>query len=121
MRIIDWSSDVCSSDLLEKAPGVFSAAVAGAPVTKCELYDTHYTERYLGQPPEKPSAYPGSGAVDEAVTIKDPLLLVHGMSDDRVGFDNSTALTTQRSEEHTADPPSLLRTSSASSCVKNKT
>src|SRR3546814_14387582 len=92
MRIIDWSSDVCSSDLLEKAPGVFSAAVAGAPVTKWELYDTHYTERYLGQPQEKPSAYPGSGAVDEAVKIKDPLLLVHGMSDDNVVFDNSTAL-----------------------------
>ncbi|WP_375197506.1 DPP IV N-terminal domain-containing protein [Sphingobium sp.] len=88
-----WSyGGYMSLKLLEKAPGVFSAAVAGAPVTKWELYDTHYTERYLGQPQEKPSAYPGSGAVDEAVKIKDPLLLIHGMSDDNVVFDNSTAL-----------------------------
>ncbi|AMK23571.1 dipeptidyl-peptidase IV [Sphingobium sp. TKS] len=88
-----WSyGGYMSLKLLEKAPGVFSAAVAGAPVTKWELYDTHYTERYLGEPQEKPSAYPGSGAVDEAVKIKDPLLLIHGMSDDNVVFDNSTAL-----------------------------
>ncbi|WP_313394997.1 prolyl oligopeptidase family serine peptidase, partial [Sphingobium yanoikuyae] len=60
--------------------------------TKWEFYDTHYTERYLGQPQDKPSAYPGSDAVDDAVKIKDPLLLIHGMSDDNVVFDNSTAL-----------------------------
>ncbi|MGO8608913.1 prolyl oligopeptidase family serine peptidase, partial [Rhizobium johnstonii] len=36
--------------MLEAAPGVFAAGVAGAPVTKWELYDTHYTERYMGDP-----------------------------------------------------------------------
>lgn len=88
-----WSyGGYMSLKLLEKAPGVFSAAIAGAPVTKWELYDTHYTERYLGQPQDKPSAYPGSDAVDDAVKIRDPLLLIHGMSDDNVVFDNSTAL-----------------------------
>ncbi len=88
-----WSyGGYMSVKLLEKAPGVFAAAVAGAPVTKWELYDTHYTERYLGQPQDKPSAYPASGAVDEAVQITDPLLLIHGMSDDNVVFDNATAL-----------------------------
>ncbi|MFZ5694146.1 MAG: DPP IV N-terminal domain-containing protein [Pseudomonadota bacterium] len=81
-----------SLKLLEKAPGVFAAAVAGAPVTKWELYDTHYTERYLGMPQDKPSAYPASGAIDEAVKISDPLMLIHGMSDDNVVFDNATAL-----------------------------
>jgi dipeptidyl-peptidase-4 len=89
-----WSyGGYMSVKLLEKAPGVFSAAIAGAPVTRWELYDTHYTERYLGMPQDKPSAYPASGAVDEAVKIADPLLLIHGMSDDNVVFDNTTALT----------------------------
>ena len=88
-----WSyGGYLSLKLLEKAPGVFSAAVAGAPVTRWELYDTHYTERYLGMPQDKPSAYPASGAMDEAVKIKDPLLVIHGMSDDNVVFDNATAL-----------------------------
>ncbi|SEJ42459.1 dipeptidyl-peptidase-4 [Sphingobium sp. AP50] len=88
-----WSyGGYMSLKLLEKAPGVFAAAVAGAPVTKWQLYDTHYTERYLGQPQDKASAYPASGAVDEAVKIADPLLLIHGMSDDNVVFDNATAL-----------------------------
>ena len=88
-----WSyGGYMSVKLLEKAPGVFSAAIAGAPVTRWELYDSHYTERYLGKPQDKPSAYPRSGAIDDAVKIKDPLLLVHGMSDDNVVFDNMTAL-----------------------------
>ncbi|MEQ6332463.1 S9 family peptidase [Sphingobium sp. MK2] len=88
-----WSyGGYMSLKLLEKAPGVFAAAVAGAPVTKWELYDTHYTERYLGQPQDTPSAYPASGAVEDSVKIFDPLLLIHGMSDDNVVFDNATAL-----------------------------
>ncbi|WP_420143278.1 alpha/beta fold hydrolase [Sphingobium sp.] len=88
-----WSyGGYMSLKLLEKAPGVFAAAVSGAPVTKWELYDTHYTERYLGKPQDKPSAYPASGAVDEAVKISDPMLLIHGMSDDNVVFENATAL-----------------------------
>ncbi len=88
-----WSyGGYLSAKLLEKAPGIFSAAVAGAPVTRWELYDTHYTERYLGKPQDQPSAYPPAGAVDEAVKIKDPMLLIHGMSDDNVVFDNATAL-----------------------------
>lgn len=78
--------------LLQKAPGVFAAGVAGAPVTKWDLYDTHYTERYLGNPKVTDSAYPASGALEEAGKVKDPLLVIHGMSDDNVVFDNSTAL-----------------------------
>ena len=88
-----WSyGGYMSLKLLEKAPGTFAAAIAGAPVTKWELYDTHYTERYLGMPQDKPSAYPASDAVGDATKIADPLLLIHGMSDDNVVFDNSTAL-----------------------------
>lgn len=78
--------------LLQKAPGTFMAGIAGAPVTDWALYDTHYTERYLGDPKAKDTAYPASGALEEARTLKDPLLLIHGMSDDNVVFDNSTAI-----------------------------
>jgi len=78
--------------LLEKAPGVFAAGAAVAPVTKWELYDTAYTERYLGNPSVDPKPYQSSDALDDAVKIRDPLLLVHGMSDDNVVFQNSTEL-----------------------------
>jgi dipeptidyl-peptidase-4 len=78
--------------LLEETKGVFAAAVAVAPVTKWELYDTHYTERYLGDPHAHGSAYPAADALDQAVRISDPLLLMHGLSDDNVVFDNSSML-----------------------------
>jgi dipeptidyl-peptidase 4 len=78
--------------LLEKAPGTFAAGVAVAPVTEWELYDTAYTERYLGNPAVDPTPYQTSNALDDAVKIQDPLLLVHGMSDDNVVFQNSTEL-----------------------------
>lgn len=77
--------------LLEKAPGVFAAGISGAPVTKWELYDTHYTERYLGDPRGSQSAYPAADAIDEAGRIADPLLLIHGMADDNVVLEHSTA------------------------------
>lgn len=86
--------------LLEKAPGVFAAGVAGAPVTKWELYDTHYTERYMGDPNKVPEAYKASDNIGEAAKIADPMLLIHGMADDNVVFENSTALaaTLQKAE-----------------------
>ncbi|HEY0086302.1 MAG TPA: S9 family peptidase [Allosphingosinicella sp.] len=78
--------------LLEAAPGAFTAGVAGAPVTKWELYDTHYTERYLGNPAKDPKPYEASSVLTGAGKIDDPLLLLHGMADDNVVFENSTAM-----------------------------
>jgi dipeptidyl-peptidase-4 len=61
-------------------------------VTKWELYDTHYTERYLGNPAFDPKPYQTSDAIDDAVKITEPFLLLHGMSDDNVVFENSSML-----------------------------
>ncbi|MGI4881099.1 MAG: DPP IV N-terminal domain-containing protein [Janthinobacterium lividum] len=78
--------------LLAAAPTAFAAGIAGAPVTRWELYDTAYTERYLGTPKADPAAYASSDALTTATDIERPLLLIHGMADDNVVFENSTAL-----------------------------
>ncbi|UAK25266.1 S9 family peptidase [Sphingomonas nostoxanthinifaciens] len=78
--------------LLEAAPGAYAAGISGAPVTRWELYDTHYTERYLGNPATDPAPYHASDAVPGAAKIADPLLMLHGMADDNVVFDNGTAM-----------------------------
>ena len=65
-------------------PDVFHAAVAGAPVTDWSLYDTHYTERYLGMPQSEPDAYSRSSLLARADRLRRPLLLIHGMADDNV-------------------------------------
>jgi dipeptidyl-peptidase 4 len=78
--------------LLEDAPGVFAAGVSGAPVTDWTLYDTHYTERYLGDPNAVDVHYFRSGALENSGEIVDPLLIIHGMADDNVVLDNATKI-----------------------------
>jgi dipeptidyl-peptidase 4 len=65
-------------------PSVFHAAVAGAPVTEWRLYDTHYTERYLGDPFTDPEPYDRSSLLVLASQLRRPLLLIHGLADDNV-------------------------------------
>jgi dipeptidyl-peptidase-4 len=77
---------------LEADPGLYAAGIAGAPVTKWDLYDTHYTERYMGTPQADAAAYAASSAITDAPRIADPLLLIHGMADDNVVFENSSEL-----------------------------
>jgi len=67
-----------------RRPDVFHAAVAGAPVTDWRLYDTHYTERYLGHPGSHPEAYELTDLCAEAASLTRPLLLIHGLADDNV-------------------------------------
>ena len=68
-----------------RRPDVFHAAVAGAPVTEWRLYDTHYTERYLGDPTDDRRALrPIVAAADGAPSLQRPLLLIHGLADDNV-------------------------------------
>jgi len=67
-----------------RRPDVFHAAVAGAPVTEWRLYDTHYTERYLGHPEEHPEHYDRSSLLPEAAKLQRALMLIHGLADDNV-------------------------------------
>jgi dipeptidyl-peptidase-4 len=67
-----------------RRPDVFHAAIAGAPVTDWALYDTHYTERFLGTPQEQPDAYERSSVLADAARLQRPLLIVHGLADDNV-------------------------------------
>ncbi len=67
-----------------RRPDVFHAAVAGAPVTDWRLYDTHYTERYLGHPDADGADYDRCQLIDEAASLTRPLLLIHGLADDNV-------------------------------------
>src|SRR3546814_4524308 len=99
--------------LIEKAPpGFYAAGIAGGSVTRWQLYDTGYTERYMGNPAVDPAPYEASNAIADAGRIRTPLLLIHGMSDDNVVF---------RSEEHTSELQSLMRISYAVFCLKKKT
>jgi dipeptidyl-peptidase-4 len=67
-----------------RAPEKFHAAVAGAPVTKWDLYDTHYTERYMGNPKTNADDYESTSLVAHAHLLERPLLLIHGLADDNV-------------------------------------
>ena len=65
-------------------PDRFHAAIAGAPVTDWRLYDTHYTERYLGHPDHNPEAYTRTSLLELAGELTRPLLLICGLADDNV-------------------------------------
>nr|WSY52005.1 prolyl oligopeptidase family serine peptidase [Streptomyces sp. NBC_00886] len=72
-----------------RRPDVFHAGIAGAPVTDWRLYDTHYTERYLGDPAKHPEPYAKSSLItDEGLSSPAdphrPLMVVHGLADDNV-------------------------------------
>jgi dipeptidyl-peptidase-4 len=65
-------------------PDRFHAAVAGAPNTDYRLYDTGYTERYLGLPQDNPQAYDAGSLPLRAHKLQRPLLIIHGFADDNV-------------------------------------
>jgi dipeptidyl-peptidase 4 len=75
-----------------RRPDVFHAAVAGAPVTDERLYDTHYTERYMGHPDEHPESYANDCLITDAPKLRRPLMLVHGFADDNVLVANTLRL-----------------------------
>jgi dipeptidyl-peptidase 4 len=80
---------------LLRAPDVFTAAVAGAPVTAWDGYDTHYTERYMGTPAGNPDGYRASSVMTHVSDMRGALLLVHGMIDENVHFRHTGRLITK--------------------------
>ncbi|MEU7208352.1 prolyl oligopeptidase family serine peptidase [Streptomyces sp. NPDC044989] len=80
-----------------RRPDVFHAAVVGAPVTDLRLYDTHYQERYLGDPGEQPDVYRRNSVIDDAglvdaVEPHRPMMVIHGLADDNVVVAHSLRL-----------------------------
>ena len=77
-----------------RAPQHFHTAIAGAPVTEWKLYDTFYTERYLGNPAHDEQPYIASSLLHDAKNLTRPLLVIHGLADDNVLAAHSLELTT---------------------------
>ncbi len=77
---------------LMKAPGVFVAGVAGAPVADWDGYDTGYTERYMGTPQSNPEGYFESSVLNHVRDLAGRLLIVHGMVDENVHFRHTARL-----------------------------
>ena len=77
---------------LAQVPEVFKVAVAGAPVTSWDGYDTHYTERYMGTPVSNPDGYVNSSVMEYASNIRGKLMLIHGLIDENVHFRHSARL-----------------------------
>ncbi|GGU40627.1 prolyl oligopeptidase family serine peptidase [Streptomyces daghestanicus] len=80
-----------------RRPDVFHAAVVGAPVTDLRLYDTHYQERYLGDPAERPEVYRRNSLIDDAGLVDAaephrPMMIIHGLADDNVVVAHSLRL-----------------------------
>lgn len=73
-----------------KAGDYFQAGVSGAPVTDWNLYDTHYTERYLSHPKTNADGYEASNVFAYSEGLKGPLMIYHGMADDNVLFTHAT-------------------------------
>ncbi|MFD4347779.1 prolyl oligopeptidase family serine peptidase [Streptomyces coelicoflavus] len=80
-----------------RRPDVFHAAVVGAPVTDLRLYDTHYEERYVGDPREQPEVYRRNSVIDDeglvdAAEPHRPMMVIHGLADDNVAVAHSLRL-----------------------------
>lgn len=83
--ITGWSyGGYLSALAVLQRPDVFHAAVAGAPVTEWRLYDTCYTERYLGDPNTQPEVYDLNSLIPLAPKLERPLMIIHGLADDNV-------------------------------------
>ena len=90
LAMIGWSyGGFLSALAVLEAPETFAAACAGAPPTDWTLYDTHYTERYLGL---DPAVYERNSIISDAPQLDRPLMLIHGFADDNVTIAHSLRL-----------------------------
>ena len=77
---------------LTKGADYFDFGIAGAPVTSWELYDTHYTERYMDTPQDNPEGYKKSSVLTYVNQYKGVLRIMHGDIDDNVHMQNTIQL-----------------------------
>lgn len=90
-----WSyGGYMSSLCITKGADTFKAAIAVAPVTNWRYYDNIYTERYMGLPQANGQGYDDNSPINHVKAIKGHYLLVHGLADDNVHFQNSAEMTT---------------------------
>jgi len=88
--IFGWSfGGYIASLAMTKGSDVFKLGIAVAPVTNWRYYDTIYTERFLQTPQENPDGYDQNSPTTFAGLLKGKFLLIHGMADDNVHFQNS--------------------------------
>ncbi|MGB4868394.1 MAG: prolyl oligopeptidase family serine peptidase, partial [Candidatus Promineifilaceae bacterium] len=91
--IYGWSyGGYMAAMCLAQAPDTFKVAVAGAPVTHYDGYDTHYTERYMGTPQANPDGYTAGSVMAYVDKLTGKLLLVHGLIDENVHFRHTARL-----------------------------
>lgn len=92
--IFGWSyGGFMSSLCLSKGADIFKSAIAVAPVTNWKWYDTIYTERYMRTYQENEAGYRDNSPIYFADKIKGNYLLVHGLGDDNVHWQNSAEMT----------------------------
>ncbi|MGB6429874.1 MAG: DPP IV N-terminal domain-containing protein [Candidatus Acidiferrales bacterium] len=93
MGIWGWSyGGYLTCYLMLNAPGVFRAGLAVSPVTDWRMYDTIYTERYMGTPQDNATGYSESSVLDKAGALEGKLLIAHGTDDDNVHFGQTVSL-----------------------------
>lgn len=91
--IYGWSyGGYMAAMCLAKAPDIFKVAVAGAPVTNYDGYDTHYTERYMGTPQSNVEGFAEGSVMQHVHNMRGKLLLVHGLIDENVHFRHTARL-----------------------------
>jgi len=100
--VTGWSYGGYMTLRLMTEPGAgFAAGASGAPPSDWRLYDTHYTERYMGQPDAEAKAYDASSVLPRLKDLSGRLMLMHGMADDNVVFENSTRIMAALQEQGT--------------------
>jgi dipeptidyl-peptidase 4 len=91
--VVGWSfGGYFSAMAVIRRPDIFRCGVVGAPVVTWENYDTYYTERYLGLPSDNTQGYRASSVLTYIADLRQPLLLIHGLTDDNVYIQHSMQL-----------------------------
>ena len=92
MAVWGWSGGGFSTAYHMTHTKLFKVGIAGSPVTDWHLYDTIYTERYMGTPRGDPEAYERTSSVKAAANYSGRMLIIHGTQDDNVHPQNTIQL-----------------------------